>query len=264
MCIDRSRSPRRLGLTLIELIVVLVILVGLAGIIIPMLPNMLGRTHTSASATNLGEIAKLVQTYEQLYLKYPNNWDEMATTSGTALTYVNVATIPQTTPGTLSATNGEVAALANAGITALATMQEAPTPVGNWTATFNPYNFDASGNIATATIADGTGVLLLTAAGKAKLQLPSTGNYVLLGLGKASTMVGKGMVDAPIHFSAEDGGDPTKFYNRFVAIFKVSDTATPVDRAIMVGVAAMHTGDDGLVTVSDELAEYYGTINAGK
>ena len=206
----------------------------------------------------------MIQTYEQLYMKYPNAWDELTTPTGTALSYINVATIPQTAPGTLSAANGEVNALQSAGITSLATMVEAPSPNGSWTATFDPYAHNADGSIVTSTIADGTGVLLLTAAGKTKLNLPATGNYVLFGLGKASTMVGKGMVDAPVHFSAEDGGDLTKFYNRFVAIFKVSDTATTVDRAIMVGVTAMHAGDDGLVTTSDELAEYYNTVNAGK
>src|SRR6266446_1213861 len=68
------RQPRN-GLTLIELIVVLVILVGLAGIIIPMLPSMLVRTHASVGATNLQETVKWVQTYEQLFFRYPSGWD---------------------------------------------------------------------------------------------------------------------------------------------------------------------------------------------
>src|ERR1043165_9678867 len=81
-CYFRAHPARR-ALTLIELIVVLVVLIGLAGIIIPMLPNMLTRTHTASAATNIQEISKWIQTYEQLYFRYPANWD--ALTDGTQL-----------------------------------------------------------------------------------------------------------------------------------------------------------------------------------
>src|SRR5208282_5533765 len=52
------RTPQRPGLTLIELIVVMMILIALAGLLIPMLPGMLTRAHTSTCSTNIGECDK--------------------------------------------------------------------------------------------------------------------------------------------------------------------------------------------------------------
>jgi Tfp pilus assembly protein PilE len=59
----------RAGLTLMELIVVLV---GLASIIIPLMPNMLFRTHNATGAVNMQEISKSVQTYQAQYFQYPD------------------------------------------------------------------------------------------------------------------------------------------------------------------------------------------------
>src|SRR5262245_52210250 len=83
MCL-RSRSSRRPGLTLMELIVVLIILIGLAGVVIPMLPSILGRTETASGATNHTEIYKWMQTYEQLHFGYPQDWDSLVDSAGTA------------------------------------------------------------------------------------------------------------------------------------------------------------------------------------
>jgi type II secretory pathway pseudopilin PulG len=254
-----SRRPHaRIGLTLIELIVVLVVLVGLAGIIIPMLPNMLTRTHTATAATNIQEINKWVQTYEQLYFSYPDRWDALVAVGGTRLSYLPDATPVQMVPGKVSATNGEVAALNTAGITQLAAMIEAPSPVGVWSATFNPY----SG--ALTTIGDGTDVMLLSADGKAKLNLPLTGNYVVVGLGKVSTMIGKVTAEPAVHFSDDGGSNPATTYSRYGVIFKISDTNLGANFTRALLVAVVDFGNDGIATTGDHLKEYYDAVNASK
>jgi prepilin-type N-terminal cleavage/methylation domain-containing protein len=250
---NRSVRP---GLTLIELIVVLVILVGLAGIIIPMLPNMLGRTHTATSATNLVEVVKWVQTYEQLYFKFPTNWDALVDNGGNLSSYVPQADTPHMQIDS-GLTQAESDALTTSGITTLASMTKDPAPAP-WSATFNPYD----GN--TIVVAPSVKLRVLSPAGIAKLNLSTTGKYVVFGLGKASSMTGRVMAEAPIHFSAETGGDPTQFYNRFGVVFRVSDTAPGVNvtRATLASVVAMHAEDEGLMTAGDELREYFDSINA--
>src|SRR5438067_1586594 len=129
-----KRGSARRGLTLIELIVVLVILVALAGILIPMLPNMLSRSHTATGATNNSEINKFVQTYEQLYQSYPTDLDNLAGT-GAPVDYLpggNVA--GQITAGNLTAEQAK--ALTAAGITRLAGLQ--PTMAALQTAGGSP------------------------------------------------------------------------------------------------------------------------------
>jgi Tfp pilus assembly protein PilE len=249
----------RAGLTLIELIVVLVVLVGLAGIIIPMLPSMLTRTHTATAATNIQEINKWIQTYEQLYFKYPDNWDALVDDAGALSDYVREG--GRTQQGTL--TGNEPTALLNSGISNLVAMQStAPNPVGVWSATFSPYKF--SGSTATLIpVADQVKVRILSPAGISQLNLSSNGKYVIVGLGKLSTMIGRVTAEPPLHFSDEGDANPANSYMRYGVIFKVSDTTVNMDRAVLSAVVDF-AGDEGLMGVNDHLQEYYNTVNASK
>src|SRR5262249_46499298 len=124
---------RRNGLTLMELIVVLVILIALAGVLIPLLPSMVKRAHTASGATNTSEITKYVQTYQQLYLAYPDEWDAL-TDGSTIISYL---------PGTTdlmadSPTSEDLAALQAAGVNNVHYLSAAPA-ADPWTPTFNPY-----------------------------------------------------------------------------------------------------------------------------
>jgi prepilin-type N-terminal cleavage/methylation domain-containing protein len=80
-------SPRR-GLTLIELVVVLTILIALAGLLVPMLPSMLTRAHTSSCSTNMGETTKAINLYQALYSGYPSTWDALTDGQGTLINYL--------------------------------------------------------------------------------------------------------------------------------------------------------------------------------
>ena len=72
------KMKNRKGLTLIELVVVMTILIALAGLLIPTFSAMLTRGHTSTCSTNIGEVCKALQQYQQLYGGYPSNMDALS------------------------------------------------------------------------------------------------------------------------------------------------------------------------------------------
>lgn len=83
----RISARSRRGLTLIELIVVLIILIAVAGLLVPMLPSMLTRAHTSTCSTNMGETTKAIAEYQALYSQQPNNFDAMGDGVGALINY---------------------------------------------------------------------------------------------------------------------------------------------------------------------------------
>ncbi len=76
------RIRKRLGLTLIELVVVMVILMALAAIVLPMFPSMIERAHRASQGTNTREITKAILMYQSMYGNYPDGYDLM--TDGTS------------------------------------------------------------------------------------------------------------------------------------------------------------------------------------
>src|SRR5262245_49351411 len=163
-------SARRRGLTLMELLVVLVILVALAGILIPLLPSMLGRSETSSGATSQTEANKWMQTYEQLYLSYPKDWDALVDSGGNFLQagYVRGGADVALDGGTgLSAEEAD--ALTSAGITRLQLMKANPA-----NKTFDPYG-DPDYGVNGLVPAAGKKLVTLTLSGQQKLNLAIDG-----------------------------------------------------------------------------------------
>jgi len=249
-----TRHARRLnqkGLTLIELLVVLVILIALAGILIPQLPNMLTRSHTAAASTNIPEANKRIQEFEQIYFKQPANFDNLV--NGTAL----VNYLPGTTGLTATALTADTrAALFNAGITSLAGLYDtsANLTAADGTPTFNPYDATADLNLSAGT----PSVAFAAEATIETLLRPDTGAsdaYVALGIGQKSELIGRTTNEAPYHFGDAAGSGPDTVYARYLAVYKVADDGTALDKAIFIGVLAMH--DDGLANGSDHVAEFF-------
>ena len=249
---------RRGGLTLIELIVVLVILVALAGILVPMLPSMIGRAHTASGAANDSEVTKFVQVYEQLFQQHASGFDLLG--DGTTLADYLPATGGLMTPLTLTANQAK--ALANAGITDLAPMFPTRTALQasgpDASVTFNPY----SGSTNTP-VAAGLKVAMLDEAAVERILVTDTGGvngdvYVVVGLGKRSTMVGRVVAQPPVHFGEGANDNAANVYSRFGLVFRVTrGGATPqdLDKAIFLGTISMH--DDGFVGTDGHLQEYY-------
>ena len=147
------RSCRH-GLTLIELVVVLTILIALAGLLVPMLPSMLTRAHTSTCSTNMGECIRAITDYQALYSTYPNNWDAL----GDGTTIINYFADGTAMPADrrwswhqsrqrrvhpLTLTANEATALTGVGITTVQAMATTPTGAvgsGTFDPTFNYYS----------------------------------------------------------------------------------------------------------------------------
>lgn len=242
----------RSALTLIELVVVLLVLVALAGVLVPQFQNFSTRAHGAAGADNAVEISKAITLFEATKLRQPNNFcsltdDTTADLSGLVPTIAGVNAQFAVADAGSGAGNGRAINLFNAGITTVTNIATAPE-----NATFG----SETGTQAT----DGAAVSLvfLTAAGAANLGLPvdpdgdtNTGNdYVALGLGENSEMIGSTMVDAPIHFPEGADGQPADTYARWFAIYRVSG-----EKAVLVSVAG---NDDGnLSGANGHLEEYF-------
>jgi len=259
------RVLSRRGLTLLELVVVLVILIGLAGIVVPMLPSMLGRTETSSGATNHTEISKWVQTYEQIYLGYPKDWDSLTDIGGTKkITYVRGGGGIVLDSGL---TAGEADALNGAGITRLQAMVEAPTgiappPPNN--KTFDPYT-DPSYDTNKIKPAAGTKLVILTKEGQQSLGLSdgtdSPAKYVVFGFGNRASIIGKTTQNAPVVFRDDGSKTPDQVYCRYGVVFQVTNAdGTTLERARFVGTCNFK--GPGVFNSDADLEEFY-DLNKG-
>ncbi len=270
----------RKALTLIELVVVMTILIALAGLLIPTFAAMLTRGHTSTCSTNIGEVCKAIQQYQQLYGGYPSNMDALSDGTNVINYLANGAALPVSNggPGTLATEGGgqitgitltanEVQALQNAGLATVQSMVAAWPGTGTgFDPTFNYYTDYATPGLPSAnaialaagTVVGGLDPTAIPAAATRcqQLNLPVTGRYVVLGVGSRCSMVGKTMASAPVHFGDTPVLNPEFGYERLCGVFEISDTNNPnFTTAILVGVGPIH--NDGLGSSDDELRNWY-------
>jgi hypothetical protein len=240
----------------------------LAGVLVPLLPSLLNKTHASAGATNLGEIAKAIQLYAtQNADNYPDRLDSIVDNTSVIASYVPNAT-GALIAGQLNA--NDVSALNGSGITQMATMAVANTTDGLWSPTFNPYDAP-SGTVPTmTTLAAKTNVAFLdpaVAASKLGATLTSAGTgtsgvaadnqrFVVFGLGKFATICGQEMDEAPVWYNPTAGQDPDSVYARFGLVFQTTDsTGAALARAKLIGVVEF--AQWGTMTKDDNLSYYY-------
>ncbi|HRQ88328.1 MAG TPA: hypothetical protein PLA50_05995, partial [Bacteroidia bacterium] len=188
----------------------LIILVGVAGILVPLFPDVQQRTHGSTGADNMKEIAKAVELHKATTGAYPNDWDSLIDANGILAAATDLQALD------LTAGVGPVvlAALNDAGISRA--YQHTDFADASINQTFE--GVGATDSIAANEVAE------LTATGITNLGLEPTGTgiaaYVALGLGGQSTMIGRSMVDAPVHY-LEGGESPIENYARWVVVFAV-------------------------------------------
>ena len=252
----QRRRAQEAGLTLIELLVVLAVLIALAGIVVPQLPNMLTRSHSAAASTNIPELNKTVQSFEQIYFKQPSNLDNLV--AGTAL----VPYLPGGTTGSgltaVALTADTAAALNKAGISKLAGLASAAGGAG-FSPTVNPYlataDVDLNPSPAPSTWASVAQVPLAQIRAKVRPGAVTGDVYAIFGIGQKSELIGRTVSEAPIHFSDEAGQDAGTVYSRFGAIYKIANTAGALDKAEFGSVVAIH--DDGIETAADVNGEFF-------
>lgn len=251
-----ARRYNQKGLTLIELLVVLVILIALAGILIPQLPNMLVRTHAAAGGTNITEVNKRIQEFEQVYFKQPANLDNLAAGAALHTFLPKNGPLPANSAGgeltTIALDAGTAAALTSAGITDVAALAATPT-----NATFQNYSTTPP---TLTPVADALNVASVTLAAVQRTLRPSAAAgdvFVAFGVGQASEMIGRTANEAGYHFGEGPGENPEEVYARFIAVYKVAQTAGPLERAEFVGVLSVHP--DKVANSADHVGEFFET-----
>jgi len=156
----KTNNSARGGLTLIELVVVLVVLVALAGILVPLLPNMITRSHAASGATSMQEATKAIQLFEAVNLRHPDGWDSLVSSGGATLRpeRFTVLTLPSANSSTLE---GRIrGALISAGISTSFTMADGIVQ-NSGISTFEPYVGDQASPNGVENLGDGGRVVIL-------------------------------------------------------------------------------------------------------
>ncbi len=245
---------RQAGLTLIELTVVLLILVGLAGLLIPFVTGFVGSTHDSTGTFNSAALDNTIQRHIGQFGGLPNDMESLIQqTAGTGTVsgadcaevgevYCEMMNTGFWTPvpvdtGTAGPTTIRANSLAMAGITSVYHMD----PNGD-NATFRSTEATptplAGAPTALAAVAgideDGDGIATVEEHLAAAFERPAGDfdsgcyDYIGLGIGDKSTMIGKSMSTAPVHFAQTGAMSAANRYNRFVAVIQVDNNGAAV------------------------------------
>jgi type II secretory pathway pseudopilin PulG len=275
-----GKPLRRVGLTLLELILVLVILVAVAGIVVPLLPNVISRAHVAVGSTNAVEVDRLVQQYQQVYSQaLPNYLDNLVGTSA-IINYLpgyqpqGGLSVPQLVPYTL--TQNDVNALTSVGITYVAVLYDTQTNLvaNNGTPTFNPYQYTGS-TASTQPVAVGLKVAQLTESAAESppsiIRDDPNGStygdiYLVFGFGKQTTAIGRVTTDAPVHFSEFAADNASSVYCRYGLVFRTargtgtasSPVSTPLAQAVFMGAVSFEP--TGVMGGDGQLGNYYDVI----
>lgn len=268
--VHKSRyQGSRNGFTLLELVIVMLILVALSATLLPVFTDMTTRTHGSAGASNIAGIAKAVQTHEVLYNSSPNFFDSLIDETGSLGASPGAVVVSDATylvatdlaSGTVGNELRIAEALNRIGINT--TQQHLSTSTNK---TFEPYNGTNIFTIMADANGDGTAndpsgqIVVLTAVAELQIGVqPSIATatqgvvaYVALGLGARSNMIGRSIVESPVHYP-ESGESPIFDYNRFLVIYAIPAEGP----ARFATIAAGH--EEGLAGLNQHLKEYYET-----
>jgi type II secretory pathway pseudopilin PulG len=259
-------SRRRAGLTLLELVVVLAVLVAIAAILVPLLPEYLGKGNQSAAATNMGELDKAIQTFRTTYSRQPNYFDSLLTADGNLS-----GLLPSNADGvaggaldvlTLGTTqnSGPASRLSREGITAVynilgAVPATTDAMYADFHATLNPYTTSPP---ASRPVASNKVAILKSSTSIPGLILDSTHKYAVFGIGKYCNLCGPdGIVkEAPVYGQHSQENTPSTTYQRFAAVYDIGlpDADTSKYNAKFIGVIAI--GPDRLFSCGDLVGTY--------
>jgi prepilin-type N-terminal cleavage/methylation domain-containing protein len=255
-------SARRRGLTLLELVVVMVILVALAGILVPLLPGMLGRASDAEQSTNVAELLKAWQVFQTTNADhyYPDGLDSLVDASGAVYTKLpgqditglfSVETLTQLAADVSTTSTPVDAATLLTRLQKLGLQHVYAMDSHTANATFEPYGTGVTTPPALDVDTNTNLVRLSSSAVAAKLNAPTDGVYVILGIGAKCTIAGYGgIANAPVHFNSGPDVSPINGYARYGVIYNLRPT-TPQ----LVGIVAFHA--DGIATGEDAQLQYY-------
>jgi hypothetical protein len=217
-----SRRNREAGLTLIELVVVLTVLTALGGILVPVIGNMISRTHFAKCAVTIPDITRSLARSFASDLRYPDQWDSLVADDGGLF-----SKLPGGDAGgdlsiaTLSAE--QVGGLAALGIESVVDLDNTIDGDATW-------DVAELGKELRPLVEGGEVVVLLPGGASAKSlnlkrhDVDGTTQYVVFGIGNNCTAVGPTglFVESPTHFGGEDAMNPRDVYQRYAAIFSMN------------------------------------------
>jgi type II secretory pathway pseudopilin PulG len=261
----------------LELIVVMAILVAIAAILVPLLPEFMGKANQSAAAANMTELEKAVQEFRATYSRYPNYFDSMLTSAGAKPSFVSQPKDDHVDPaaklmdiGALSET--QFKRLERQGIKQVYHLN-GTTVNAEFHATLNPYgatpvasNLAANSKVwklnrtVSGTGPDNKGYNdeVLDRGVLPGVIMNDAHDYVLLGIGKYCNLCGPdGIVkEAPIFGQHKAQSTPSDSYQRYVAVFDVgSSTDTDVTKPIKF-VAVVALAGKRFFTAGDLVGNY--------
>ncbi|MEM8883031.1 MAG: type II secretion system protein [Planctomycetota bacterium] len=221
--VRRRFAPQR-GLTLIELVVVLTVLTALGSLLVPVIDNMISRTHFAKCSITIPDVSRNIMRSFAADLTYPDRWDSLIDAAdGSSLFPRNPGGADvggELTTATL--TQQQVDGLAALGITEVVDL-DATADDATWAS--------APLGAGIRTLASGETVAVLNTAGNSVRSLnlkrhldDATVEYIVFGIGNNSTAVGPtGLFnEAPTHFGGEDAMNPIDVYQRYCVVFSVN------------------------------------------
>jgi len=261
-----NKMARQAGMTLIELTVVLLVLIGLAGLMIPYVGGFVSKTHDSVNSDSLSEANRAIQRYDVQFMGMPSAFDSLTaadlTTGNLYTKMMGGLGMGGLTNDYLKVVDVDGVVFTNVGITTLAPMDAAASSA-TFNSTLAPVSVTAGTTYKLAAIntnggtdcvsgTDAMGCIKDDAALADILgrEVNTTANdYILLGIGQASEMVGKTISEAPVHFAQNGDMSANNRYNRILAVFAVPNATTVTDGGFCTG----KTSDGTTVVVASTM-----------
>lgn len=254
-----SRWGRRTscGFTLLELVVVIGIIMSLAGILTLTLPNLLKDANEASLVSNLKLCDDMIQSWQAAHRgSYPTGWDSLVT--GTSL----YPYLPTNATGgivggclePLSLTAAHVERLKRANITTVCDMTRYTGSSTNAVnASYMAGNDTVPRTLATnGTLAKVNVNVTLSKTSSAQMEFNATHDYVVLGVGRGTDLVGVGgyIKDQPIVIHPEGCTSPKTVYCVPCAIFDLGVTTSNVtsrDSTVARFMGTVAVGENGFV-----------------
>jgi len=234
-----TNKARQAGMTLIELTVVLLVLIGLAGLMMPYVSGFISKTHDSTGASNIAEVNGAMERYSAQFQGYPDDLDSLLNADGTLYGTAGSLLMGPRCLKSQALTAGQASTLTMSGISSILEMNGSTSD-----ATFDAVTF-VDGAPKSVSIATDVKVAMLSgvmncAASSTDMTMLSDENlrpvlvrtpnilvndYVVFGVGQNSSMMGKVMMSAPVHFAQSGAMSAKSKYNRFGVVFEVPKEA---------------------------------------
>ena len=232
-----QRGPR-LGLSLLELLVVLTILIALGGIVVSTLPGMLKRTQVATAASNIPEIDATIRRNGMLSQgEIGNRFDSLisgtASLDGSVPGFVGGSEFFEAT----SLSPAEVAALRDVGVTELV-----PANSETENATFSSHEqlpIEIGSDSRVCILSPDAALTTLREGWNFE---PAEGaKYLVFGLGQQCSLVGAGekaaFSEAPMHYSDDRAQSPKEMYSRYLILVELKSKSESESVARYIGAA---------------------------